>query len=85
MHRYIFRSDLNDEICEKYKYGFQSRVYADEIDGMPVDDDTNYVVLAQVIVDKYGRDFTPYDVSRAWLEYQGKDAYWTAERVAYCN
>ena len=85
MHRYIYKRDLNDEICSKYKFPFPHRLYADDIDGMPVDDDTNYVVLAQIIVDKYGKDFTPYDVSRAWLEYQSKNAYCTAERVAFCN
>ena len=85
MHRYIYKSDLTAEICKKYKYPFESRVYADNIEGMPVDDDTNYVVLAQLIIEKYGKDFTPYDVSRAWLEYQSKDAYCTAERVAFCN
>lgn len=85
MHRYILRSDLNEEIQSKYKYPFASRCYADAIDGMPVDDDTNYTVLYQEIVQKYGRDFTPFDVSRAWLHYQPKDAYCTAERVAFCN
>lgn len=85
MHRYIYKSDLTDDICKKYNYPFKSRLYADEIDGMPADDDTNYVVLAQIIIDKYGKNFTPYDVSRAWLEYQKKDAYCTAERVAFCN
>ena len=85
MHRYIYRSDLTKDIIEKYTFGFAGRCYADEIDGMPVDDDTNYVVLAQIIIDRYGRDFTPYDVSRVWLNYQGKDAYCTAERVAFCN
>ena len=85
MHRYIYRTDLSDEICKKYNFPLAGRVYADEIDGMPVDDDTNYVVLAQLIIEKYGRDFTPYNVSRAWLEYQSKDAYCTAERVAFCN
>ena len=85
MHRYIYRSDITDDICNKYNFPFRQRKYADEIDGMPVDDDTNYVVLAQIIVDRFGRDFTTYDVSRAWLTYQGKDAYCTAERVAYCN
>lgn len=85
MYRYIYHSDINDEICSKYNFPFANRVYADKIDGMPVDDDTNYVVLAQIIIEKYGRDFTAYNVSRAWLEYQKKDAYCTAERVAFCN
>ena len=85
MHRYIDRSDLSDEICAKYRFGFAGRCYADEIDGMPVDDDTNYVVLAQEIISNYGRDFTPHNVSDAWLSYQSKDAYCTAERVAFCN
>jgi len=85
MHRYIYKSDLTEELLGKYKYPFSWQCYADEIDGMPVDDDTNYVVLAQEIIDKYGKDFTPYNVSCAWLSYQGKDAYCTAERVAFCN
>jgi len=85
MYRYICRTDLQNIDLTKYKFNFAGRVYADEIDGMPVDDDTNYVVLAQKIIEKYGKDFTPYDISRAWLTYQGKDAYCTAERVAFCN
>lgn len=85
MHRYICRADLNDEICNRYSFSFKNKPYADEVDGMPVDDDTNYVVLAQLIIERYGKNFTPYDVSRAWLTYQSKDAYCTAERVAFCN
>lgn len=85
MHRYILHSDLNDDILNKYNFRFAGRCYADKVDGMPVDDDTNYVVLAQEIIEKYGRDFTSYDVSRAWLSLQSKDAYCTAERVAFCN
>lgn len=85
MHRYILHSDLNDERLRKYKFRFANRCYADKIDGMPTDDDTNYVVLAQQVIEKYGRNFTAYDVSRAWLTLQSKDAYCTAERVAFCN
>ena len=85
MYRYIKYSEITDEIRDKYKFRFRGRCYADTVNGMPVDDDTNYMVIAQKIVEKYGRDFTSYDVSRAWLRYQGKDAYCTAERVAYCN
>lgn len=85
MHRYILSEDLEKVDLNKYKFGFASRCYADKIDGMPTDDDTNYTVLYQEIIEKYGRDFTPFDVSRAWLRYQPKDAYCTAERVAFCN
>lgn len=85
MHRYIYRSDLTDERVSKYKFPFSGRLYADEISSMPQDDDTNYTVMAQEIIDHYGKDFTSLDVSRAWLQYQPKDAYCTAERVAFCN
>lgn len=87
MYRYIVSSDLNESTVDNYKYPFRNKDgwFADNSDGMPVDDDTNYVVLAQEVIKKYGRDFTPYDMSRAWLSLQSKDAYCTAERVAYCN
>ena len=85
MYRYILKSDATDEICSKYSFGFGKTCHADTCDGMPVDDDTNYVVLAQMIIDEYGRDFKPSDVSKAWLDYQSIYAYFTAERVAFCN
>ena len=85
MHRYIHHADLNDEICAKYSFPFAKRCFADTCDGMPVDDDTNYMVLAYLIVKNWGRDFTSQDVANAWLRYQRKDAYCTAERVAFCN
>ena len=85
MHRYILCSDLNDEIIKKYTFPFGGREYADTVDGMPADDDTNYTVLYQEIIEKYGKDFTPFDVSRVWLDKQRKNSYWTAERVAFCN
>ncbi len=85
MHRYILRSDITDEICEKYRFGFKNKDYADEISAMVPDDDTNYTVIGQLIINKYGRDFTPEDVAKAWLELQPKKAYCTAERVAYKN
>jgi len=85
MYRYIYKSDINDEICKKYSFPLSGRTYADEIDSMPIDDDTNYVIMAQLIIEEYGKEFTPYDVSNAWIKYQPKDAYCTAERVAFCN
>lgn len=85
LSRYIRRSDVTDETIRKYRFGFAGRAYGDTIHGMPVDDDTNYVVLAQRIVSDYGRQFTPENVAQAWLRYQSKDSYCTAERVAFCN
>lgn len=85
MHRYILAADITDEIAQKYQFPLRSRPYADTVSCMPPDDDTNYVVLAQEIVKKYGRDFTAFDVSRAWMDLQPKKAYCSAERVAYCN
>lgn len=83
--RYVLQSDLNEDILNKYKYDFRNKCFADTIDGMPVDDDTNYTVLYQEIIEKYGNDFTSCDVAAAWLDYQSKNAYFTAERVSYCN
>lgn len=85
MFRYILHSDLEKVDLGKYKFPFESRAYADNIHEMPADDDTNYTVLYQEVVRRYGKEFTPYDVSRAWTELQIKEAYCTAERVAFCN
>lgn len=85
MHRYILKGDVTEETRSKYKYGFWSKAFADNVNCAPVDDDTNYVVLAQRVIRKYGRDFTPEDMMNAWIELQSRNAYCTAERVAYRN
>ncbi|MBQ8344780.1 MAG: ADP-ribosylglycohydrolase family protein [Clostridia bacterium] len=85
MHRYILSTDVPEDADTKYQFRFAGRCYPDTISAAPVDDDTNYTVLAQCILDLYGKDFTPYDVSRAWLSHQPKNAYCTAERVAFRN
>ena len=85
MHRYIQKSDMNEEIYNKYKYNLRNRCYADDIDHAPSDDDTNYTVLSAIIIDEYTDDFTSSNVAKAWLEKQPKNAYCTAERVAYLN
>lgn len=85
LQRYVYRKEITDDVINRYTFCFNMRKYADEIDGMPPDDDINYTVLYQEIIEKYGKDFTPFDVSRAWLDYQRKDAYFSAERVAYIN
>lgn len=85
MQRYILSTDITDEICSHYKFFLKNKAYADTVDGMPVDDDTNYVVLAQKIVDDCGRRFDSEDVAIAWIKHQSVYSYFTAERIAYIN
>ena len=85
MYRYILSTDVTADTLQKYKFHFAHTCYADTAQGMPVDDDTNYVIMAQEIIETYGRDFTAQNVADAWLALQSKKAYCTAERVAFCN
>lgn len=85
LNRYIVSSDITDEMCQRYRFPLKERCWADTLTAAPVDDDTNYTVMAQALIDRFGRDFTPRDVANAWLWYQSKDAYCTAERVAFKN
>lgn len=85
MHRYIKSADITEEISAKYNYSANNPCFSDISTCMPVDDDTNYTVLYQLLIEKFGKNFTPYDVSRFWMDMQPKNAYCTAERVAFKN
>jgi ADP-ribosylglycohydrolase len=86
LQRYIRQADLNDEIYGNCKFPLKGHCFSDTIDEAPVDDDTNYTVMAATkLITTYGRGFHPADVAKCWLENQPKDAYCTAERVAFIN
>ena len=85
MHRYILSSDVTEEQKQRYRFRLAGRCFADTVDAAPVDDDTNYTVLYQMLIEQKGREFTPYDVARLWVSKQSKNAYCTAERVAFLN
>ncbi len=86
MHRYILAKDLESLDQKDYKFKLERKKYCPDVyKCAPWDDDTNYVVLAQELIKKYGRDFTPDDVAYIWLEKQPKNAYCTAERIAFRN
>ena len=87
LRRYILSSDISQARKEANAFFNEPhrQCWADLVESAPSDDDTNYTVLYQLLIEKYGRDFTPENVQAAWIEYQSKNAYCTAERVAYCN
>ncbi|MET9369458.1 ADP-ribosylglycohydrolase family protein [Streptomyces griseoflavus] len=58
---------------------------AENIDGMPEDDDLNYPLLALLLLRRHGRGFTTTDVARVWLDELPAGRTFTAERVAYRN
>ncbi|CAL9635203.1 hypothetical protein SUDANB1_06182 [Streptomyces sp. enrichment culture] len=58
---------------------------AENIDGMPEDDDLDYPLINLVLLQRHGRSFTTTDVARTWLDELPAGRTFTAERVAYRN
>ncbi|HEY8979727.1 MAG TPA: ADP-ribosylglycohydrolase family protein, partial [Streptomyces sp.] len=58
---------------------------AENIDGMPEDDDLNYPLLNLLLLQRHGRKFTTEDVARLWLDELPAGRTFTAERIAYRN
>ncbi|MFJ9587067.1 ADP-ribosylglycohydrolase family protein [Streptomyces acidicola] len=58
---------------------------AENIDGMPEDDDLNYPLLNLLLLRRHGPGFTTADVARLWLDELPAGRTFTAERVAYRN
>ncbi|MFF8603026.1 ADP-ribosylglycohydrolase family protein [Streptomyces sp. NPDC015232] len=58
---------------------------AENIDGMPEDDDLNYPLLNLLLLRRHGRDFGTADVARLWLDELPAGRTFTAERIAYRN
>ncbi|MFE7777404.1 ADP-ribosylglycohydrolase family protein [Streptomyces sp. NPDC057445] len=58
---------------------------AENIDGMPEDDDLNYPLLNLLLLQRYGHGFSTADVARLWLDELPAGRTFTAERVAYRN
>lgn len=58
---------------------------AENIDGMPEDDDLNYALLALALLERVGPGFGTADVAQGWLDSLPGGRVFTAERVAYGN
>ncbi|MEU8759149.1 ADP-ribosylglycohydrolase family protein [Streptomyces sp. NPDC048659] len=58
---------------------------AENIDGMPEDDDLNHPLLALLLLARHGRAFSTADLARLWLDELPAGRAFTAERIAYRN
>lgn len=89
MQRYVDSREFPESLPGKVgmdRFTSWQKCWIDRIGGKaPVDDDTNYTVLAMKLIDEYGLDFTPNDVLEAWAYWMPLYSACTAERVAYRN
>lgn len=84
--RGYLRSDLAEALLEKYDHEVHFRYgFINQVEGMPEDDDTNYMLIALKILERYGRGFTPADVAECWMNSLPILHVCTAERLAYRN
>ncbi|MFI8432342.1 ADP-ribosylglycohydrolase family protein [Streptomyces sp. NPDC079020] len=74
-------------LLERYPWNRRSAPtsLAENIDGMPEDDDLNHPLLTVLLLRRHGRDFTTADLARLWLAELPAGRVFTAERIAYRN
>ncbi|WP_093801324.1 ADP-ribosylglycohydrolase family protein [Streptomyces sp. Wb2n-11] len=58
---------------------------AENIDGMPEDDDLNYPLLGLLLLQRHTKAFTTAHLARLWLDELPAGRTFTAERIAYRN
>ena len=58
---------------------------AENIDGMPEDDDLNYPLLNLLLLQRHGKAFTTAQLGGLWLDELPAGRTFTAERIAYRN
>ncbi|MEV4899569.1 ADP-ribosylglycohydrolase family protein, partial [Nonomuraea sp. NPDC055795] len=78
---------LPAEVAGRWPWNRRSAVnsLAENIDGIPEDDDLNYPLLALTVLERHGHGFTTDDVAKLWLDELPAGRTFTAERVAYRN
>ncbi|MEJ7795048.1 MAG: ADP-ribosylglycohydrolase family protein [Nocardioides sp.] len=78
---------LPDDVAARWPWNRRSAPtsLAENIDGMPEDDDLNFAMLALDLLERHGPAFTTDDVADTWLANLPGGRVFTAERVAYRN
>ena len=85
--RYFTEVGLDGELRKTYPWNRRSQTtsLAENIDGMPEDDDLNFALVALDLLERHGDGFTTDDVARSWLANLPGGRVFTAERIAYRN
>jgi ADP-ribosylglycohydrolase len=78
---------LPDVLAERWRWNRASRAtsLAENIDGIPEDDDLNFTMLGVALLERAGKEFDALDVAKIWLDYMPPGRIFTAERVAVRN
>jgi len=78
---------LPDEVARRWPWNRRSAStsLAENIAGMPEDDDLNFALLALKLLEQHGSALSTEDVAQAWLADLPAGRLFTAERVAYRN
>jgi len=78
---------LDPAVAERWPWNRASRPtsLAENIVGIPEDDDLNFTMLAVVLLERAGKGFDVEDVAKLWLDYLPAGRIFTAERVALRN
>ncbi|MFE9766470.1 ADP-ribosylglycohydrolase family protein [Streptomyces sp. NPDC005808] len=87
LHTWFTAKGLPEELTRAHPWNKRSAPtsLAENIDGMPEDDDLNYPLLNVLLLQRHGRDFSTADVARLWLDELPAGRTFTAERIAYRN
>jgi ADP-ribosylglycohydrolase len=85
--RWFTAEGLDPVVAERWPWNRASRPtsLAENIDGIPEDDDLNFTMLAVVVLERAGPAFDTLDVAKAWLDFLPPGRIFTAERVAMRN
>ncbi|MER5554430.1 ADP-ribosylglycohydrolase family protein [Streptomyces sp. NPDC002793] len=78
---------LPAELTARYPWNRRSAPtsLAENIDGMPEDDDLDHPLLTVLLLQRHGHRFTTSDLARLWLDELPAGRVFTAERIAYRN
>ncbi|MEU0741752.1 ADP-ribosylglycohydrolase family protein [Streptomyces sp. NPDC006134] len=84
---YFTARGVPEELAARHPWNRRSAAtsLAENIDGMPEDDDLDYPLVNLLLLKRHGRAFTTADVARVWLDELPAGRTFTAERVAYRN